>query len=169
MQNELNELRNQVRTLKRMLFGIFGLVVVGGLLAATEVEWRSVEDWEYESISNSGDRSLIIPGAVLFRKEVESGKYAVTWSGVSPELVGAMIEVERQRSELSWGPLSNRQIMLNDGDDGLVLLQQIAQASIRSCGRQGWMVFQVDKKSGGGRVYHMRRKVVLKDGVGRRK
>jgi len=38
MQNELNELRNQVRTLKRMLFGVIGLVVVGGLLAATRLE-----------------------------------------------------------------------------------------------------------------------------------
>jgi hypothetical protein len=38
MQNELNELRNQVRTLKRMLFGVFGLVVVGGLLAATSLQ-----------------------------------------------------------------------------------------------------------------------------------
>ena len=38
MQNELNGLRNQVRTLKRMLFGVFGLVVVGGLLAATTLQ-----------------------------------------------------------------------------------------------------------------------------------
>jgi hypothetical protein len=38
MQNEINELRNQVRTLRRMLFGVFGLVVVGGLLAATTLQ-----------------------------------------------------------------------------------------------------------------------------------
>jgi hypothetical protein len=38
MQNEINELRNQVRTLKRMLFGVFGVVVVGGLLAATSMQ-----------------------------------------------------------------------------------------------------------------------------------
>jgi hypothetical protein len=38
MQNELNELRNQVRTLRRMLFGVFGLVVVGGLMAATSLQ-----------------------------------------------------------------------------------------------------------------------------------
>jgi hypothetical protein len=38
MQNEINELRNQVRTLKRMLFGVFGVVVVGGLLAATSLQ-----------------------------------------------------------------------------------------------------------------------------------
>jgi hypothetical protein len=34
MQNELNELRNQVRTLKRSLLGVIELGVVGGLLAA---------------------------------------------------------------------------------------------------------------------------------------
>ena len=38
MQNEINELRNQVRTLKRMLYGVFGLVVVGGLLAGAEFQ-----------------------------------------------------------------------------------------------------------------------------------
>ena len=38
MQHEINELRNQVRNLKRMLFGVFGLVVVGGLLAATSLQ-----------------------------------------------------------------------------------------------------------------------------------
>lgn len=29
MQNELTELRNQVRTLKRMLLGAFGFLLVG--------------------------------------------------------------------------------------------------------------------------------------------
>ena len=34
----IESLENQVRTLKRMLFGVFGLVVVGGLLAATSLQ-----------------------------------------------------------------------------------------------------------------------------------
>ena len=34
----IESLESQVRTLKRMLFGIFGLVVVGGLLAATSMQ-----------------------------------------------------------------------------------------------------------------------------------
>jgi len=38
MQNELNELRNQVRTLKRVVYGAFGLMLVGGLLAATSLQ-----------------------------------------------------------------------------------------------------------------------------------
>lgn len=38
LTTEINELRNQVRTLKRMLFGVFGLVVVSGLLAATSLQ-----------------------------------------------------------------------------------------------------------------------------------
>ena len=33
MQNEINELRNQVRTLKRMLLGVSGFLVAGGLRA----------------------------------------------------------------------------------------------------------------------------------------
>ena len=38
MQNEIDDLCNQVRSLKRMLFGMFGLMVVGGLLAATSLQ-----------------------------------------------------------------------------------------------------------------------------------
>ncbi|MCH2153757.1 MAG: hypothetical protein MK089_10500 [Phycisphaerales bacterium] len=38
MQNEINELRNQVRTLKRMLYVAFGVMVAGGLLAATSLQ-----------------------------------------------------------------------------------------------------------------------------------
>ena len=34
----IESLEHQVRTLKRMLFGVFGLVVVGGLLAATTLQ-----------------------------------------------------------------------------------------------------------------------------------
>ena len=34
----IESLETQVRTLKRMLFGVFGLVVVGGLLAVTTLQ-----------------------------------------------------------------------------------------------------------------------------------
>jgi hypothetical protein len=36
--NELIELSNQVRTLKRIFLGVFGVVVLGGLLAATNLQ-----------------------------------------------------------------------------------------------------------------------------------
>ena len=36
--SRIESLETQVRTLKRMLFGVFGLVVVGGLLAATSLQ-----------------------------------------------------------------------------------------------------------------------------------
>jgi hypothetical protein len=42
MQNELNELRNQVRTLKRVLYTLCSVGVLGGLLAATNL--NSVPD-----------------------------------------------------------------------------------------------------------------------------
>ena len=38
MQNELNELRHQVRNLKRVVYGACGLLLVGGLLAATSMQ-----------------------------------------------------------------------------------------------------------------------------------
>ena len=34
----IESLETQVRTLKRMLFGVFGLMLVGGLLAATSLQ-----------------------------------------------------------------------------------------------------------------------------------
>lgn len=56
MQNEINELRNQVRTLKRMLFGVFGVVIVGGLLAGTTMQ--SVPDLiqakKFEVVNDEG-------------------------------------------------------------------------------------------------------------------
>ena len=36
--NRIESLEAQVRTLRRMLFGVFGLVVLGGLLAATTLQ-----------------------------------------------------------------------------------------------------------------------------------
>ncbi len=41
-ENRMESLEDQVRILKRMLFGVFGLVIVGGLVAATT--HRSVPD-----------------------------------------------------------------------------------------------------------------------------
>ena len=42
MQNEINELRNQIRTLKRVLYTLCSVGVLGGLLAATNL--NSVPD-----------------------------------------------------------------------------------------------------------------------------
>ena len=40
----IESLETQVRTLKRMLFGVFGLVVVGGLLAAQSATVNKEQD-----------------------------------------------------------------------------------------------------------------------------
>jgi hypothetical protein len=52
----IESLETQVRTLKRMLFGVFGLVVVGGLLAATSLQ--SVPDFiqakRFEVVNGEG-------------------------------------------------------------------------------------------------------------------
>lgn len=60
MQNELNELRNQVRTLKRVVYGAFGLMLVGGLLAATSLQ--SVPDViqakKFEVLNKNGKVSV---------------------------------------------------------------------------------------------------------------
>ena len=59
---EINELRNQVRTLKRMLFGVFGLVVVGGLLAASSLQ--SVPDViqakNIEVVNEDGEAQILL-------------------------------------------------------------------------------------------------------------
>ena len=70
MQNEINELRNQVRTLKRMLFGVFGVVVVGGLLAATSLQ--SVPDViqakKFEVLSDDGKAVVVLSSHLLDRE-----------------------------------------------------------------------------------------------------
>ena len=56
----IESLETQVRTLKRMLFGVFGLVVVGGLLAATGL--KSVPDViqakKFEVLNENGKVSV---------------------------------------------------------------------------------------------------------------
>ena len=57
-------LESQVRTLKRMLFGVFGVVVVGGLLAATSLQ--SVPDViqakKFEVVNDAGKVFVRISG-----------------------------------------------------------------------------------------------------------
>jgi hypothetical protein len=69
MQNELNELRNQVRTLKRVVYGACGLLLVGGLLAATSLQ--SVPDViqakKFEVLSDDGNPVVVLSSQVLDR------------------------------------------------------------------------------------------------------
>ena len=66
----IESLETQVRTLKRMLFGVFGLVVVGGLLAATTLQ--SVPDViqakKFEVVNDEGR-----PVAALYADEDGGG------------------------------------------------------------------------------------------------
>ena len=65
MQNELNELRNQVRTLKRVVYGACGLLLVGGLLAATSLQ--SVPDViQAKKFQVVNDEGLAVVGLDLF-------------------------------------------------------------------------------------------------------
>ena len=60
----IESLETQVRTLKRMLFGVFGLVVVGGLLSATTLQ--SVPDVvqakKFEVVNDEGKVFVRISG-----------------------------------------------------------------------------------------------------------
>ena len=60
-------LESQVRTLKRMLFGVFGVVVVGGLLAATSLQ--SVPDVvrakKFEVVGGKGDVVTILDAKLM--------------------------------------------------------------------------------------------------------
>ena len=62
----IESLETQVRTLKRMLFGVFGLVVVGGLLAATTLQ--SVPDViqakKFEVVNDEG-KVVVLMNSVL--------------------------------------------------------------------------------------------------------
>ena len=62
MHDEINRLREQIRTLKRMLLGVFGLVAVGVLLAATNRQ--SVPDViqakKFEVVDGEGQPIVLI-------------------------------------------------------------------------------------------------------------
>ena len=77
---ELNELRNQVRTLKRMLFGVFGLVVVGGLLAATSLQ--SVPDVirakKVEVVNDAGEVLISLNGVMQEIGIITAHEYRAT-------------------------------------------------------------------------------------------
>ena len=55
-------LESQVRTLKRMLFGVFGLVVVGGLLAATTLQKVPdvIQARSFEAVDDKGHAYAVI-------------------------------------------------------------------------------------------------------------
>ena len=67
MQNEIDDLRNQVRSLKRMLFGMFGLVVVGGLLAATSLQSvpEVIQAKSFEVVNDAGKVFVLISGSTV--------------------------------------------------------------------------------------------------------
>ena len=66
----IESLETQVRTLRRMLFGVFGLVVVGGLLAATSLQ--SVPDVirakQFEVLSDDGNAVVVLSSQLLDRE-----------------------------------------------------------------------------------------------------
>ena len=67
----IESLESQVRTLKRMLFGVFGLVVVGGLLAATSLQGVPdvVKAKSFEVVNDEGKPVVLI----------DSGAYGGSW------------------------------------------------------------------------------------------
>ena len=70
----IESLETQVRTLKRMLFGVFGLVVVGGLLAATSMQGvPDVVKAKKIQIVNDDGKPVVVLGS-----EEHAGIVAVT-------------------------------------------------------------------------------------------
>ena len=74
MQNELDDLRNQIRFLKRTIFGLFGIVTLGGLLAATTLQ--SVPDViqakKFEVVNDEGQVFVLISGSTTQPNSIKS-------------------------------------------------------------------------------------------------
>lgn len=100
---ELNELRSQVRTLKRMLFGVFGVVVVGGLLAATSLQ--SVPDVvrakKFEVVNAEGkvvaEVKRFLGGGGIFLSNKEGNQIAAI--APIPILGGGMLTINDKDGE----------------------------------------------------------------------
>ena len=70
----IESLESQVRTLKRMLFGVLGVVIVGGLLAATSLQ--SVPDVvkakRFEVVNDEGKVFVLISGSTTQPNSIKS-------------------------------------------------------------------------------------------------
>ena len=108
--SRIESLETQVRTLKRMLFGVFGLVVVGGLLAATTLQ--SVPDVvkakKFIVVDAKGDAATVLDSRLMLN----------TPGGMVGVVNGAFVVVNEKGRELLQLQADTRQ-----GAGELVLLR----------------------------------------------
>ncbi len=70
----IESLETQVRTLKRMLFGVLGVVIVGGLLAATSLQRVPdvVKAKSFEVVNDEGKVFVLISGSTTQPNSIKS-------------------------------------------------------------------------------------------------
>ena len=96
----IESLETQVRTLKRMLFGVFGLVVVGGLLAATTLQGVPdvVKAKKFIVVDAKGDAATVLDSRLMLN----------TPGGMVGIVNGAFVVVDEKGRELLQKSLNNK-------------------------------------------------------------
>ena len=121
--NRIESLETQVRTLKRMLFGVFGVVIVGGLLAATTLQ--SVPDVirakKFEVVNDAG--KVIVQMDSVLHQETHYG-FVRTLNSKGGTLVALGVSTEGTGSVTTengkGGTLVALGVSTGGGGEGLV-------------------------------------------------
>jgi len=116
----IESLEHQVRTLKRMLFGVFGVVVVGGLLAATTLQKVPdvVQAKKFEVVDATGKPVAVLSsdtrggtleltggGLAVFD---DKGTLALQATANSRERAGSLVLFNKEGKQIvSLGPWNN--------------------------------------------------------------
>ena len=126
----IESLENQIRTLKRMLIGLFGLVVFGGLLAATSLQNVPdvIQAKKFEVVSSTGKEVLSLSSdakggqiQVCNQQEVVVGTLGAKASGCQLEFLnrkGKIKTVLAASKEWGGGLMFMSDCMLQQGDLG---------------------------------------------------
>ena len=121
MQNEINELRNQVRTLKRMLLGVLGLVVIVGLIAATSLQQVPdvIQAKKFQVVNDEGKATVEIrnpfEGAIVIRNQA-GGKIRAVLTATEDGGLLDLRNKEGKHSALILGSQTGGGINLHGGE-----------------------------------------------------
>ena len=146
----IESLETQVRTLKRMLFGVFGLVVVGGLLAATSLQ--SVPDFiqakKFEVVNDEG--KVIVELSNLKGGGVDNGRL-VTRTSAGGTLVKLGASLGGGEVETENGKGGTLVALGSNGGNGMFLVKNGKGGTLAKLGGSsaGVGIFSTENGKGG--------------------
>ena len=106
MQNEITELRNQVRTLKRIVYGFGCLLVAGVVVSATSMQTVPdvIQAKKFEVVNGDGNAVVVLDSHILeLEVPIEQKLYASRWKNALVGLADASRGTKRWKNALVGG------------------------------------------------------------------